>query len=263
MIRVRHFRKGVRILHSYVTRRPLDPELARDLHVWGLRARIWQSNIMRKPLDVRLHHEFNLWAQYGIDEGMENPHRRITEQAIQRMNLNPDDRVLDLACGGGLASRFLAASLSVSGRVIGMDVSDGMARGARARGSQFNNLTYLCGSAQQIPCRENFFTKVLSVEAFYYFESQERALAELYRVMASGGRLFLLICLYTDHTDSLRTVNSVNVPVHVRSIAEYKAMLRSGGWVGIAAEEFVRKPEPGRKPDVHDRALLLSAQKPA
>jgi SAM-dependent methyltransferase len=263
MIRIRHFRKGLRILRSYVTRQPLDSAVARDLHALRLRVRVWYSKVMHKPLDVRLRHEFNLWAQYGIDEGMEHPHRRITEKAIQRMNLAPDDRILDLACGGGLASRLMAASLSGAGRVVSVDVSDGMVRGARARGRRFTNVTYLCGSAQGIPCHEKFFTKALSVEAFYYFEDQERALAELYRVLAGGGQLFLLICLYTDHADSLRTVDSVNVPVHIRSIADYRAMLERGGWVGVAAEEFVREPESGRKPDVHDRALLLSARKPA
>lgn len=263
MIRVRHFRKGIRILRTYISGQPLDPDLAQDLRVWGLRARIWQSKLAGRPLDVRLHHEFNLWAQYGIDEGMDHPHRRITELTIQRMKTASDDRILDLACGGGLASRLLAAGLNDSGRVVGMDVSDGMARRAMARGRQFRNLEYLCGSAQSLPFRDESFSKVLSVEAFYYFESQERALAELHRILRAGGRLFLLICLYTDHADSLCTVDSVDVPVHVHSIAEYKQMLEQTGWVDIAAEEFVRASEAGRKPDVHDRALLLTAQKPA
>ena len=51
----------------------------------------------------------------------------------------------------------------------------------------------------QIPWEENFFDKVLSVESFYYYPDQDRALMELFRVMAPRGRLFILINLYKDN----------------------------------------------------------------
>ena len=48
-------------------------------------------------------------------------------------------------------------------------------------------MLYVWGSAQQIPWEENFFDKVLSVESFYYYADQDRALMELFRVMAPGA----------------------------------------------------------------------------
>src|SRR5260370_42228842 len=116
-------------------------------------------------------------------------------------------------------------------RVVGMDISEGMLRHARSQTAQMQirNAGFTCGSAEHIPFPDNFFTKALSVEAFYYFEHQDRGLAELQRVLAAQGRLFLLICLYTCHKDSLLTVDSVDVPMHVRSIAEYKELLANGG----------------------------------
>lgn len=262
MITMSRLKKGFRLLKCKATGTPLDAELLRDVNEWRLRIRVWKSVITRQPLDVRLHHEFNLWAARGVGEGMDNPHRRIIDLAVPRMGLAPGDRILDLACGAGLASRSMLNSQPACDRVFGMDISDGMLSHARSRNLQFANLHFVCASAEHPPFPENFFTKILSVEAFYYFEHQDRVLAELQRVLAPEGRLFLLICLYRDHADSLRTVDEVDVPVHVRSMDEYKAMLADGGWTGIHAEEFFREPQPGRKPDVHDRALLLSAQKP-
>ena len=55
----------------------------------------------------------------------------------------------------------------------------------------------------------------------------------------------------------------MNVPVHVRSIQEYEQLFRSDGWQDVQSHEFIRQRTNGEKPDVHDRALLLSAQKPA
>lgn len=263
MIRLSRIRKGLRLLKCLALRKPLDPELQRDVHVLRLRLRVWMSVLTREPLDVRFHHEFNLWAAKGVGEDMDNPHRRIIELALPKMGLAAGDRILDLACGAGLASRLLASSPAGCGRVVAMDISDEMLRHARSRSSRLPNVNFVCGTAEHIPFPDNFFAKALSVEAFYYFERQDRVLADLYRVLAPGGRLFVLICLYKDHADSLATVNAVDVPVQVRSIAEYRALLEDNGWMDVSAEEFVREPQPGRKPDVHDRALLLSAQKPA
>ena len=262
MITVSRFWKAFRLLKCKALGKPPDEDLQRSINAWRLRMRVWKSVVSRKPLDVRLHHEFNLWAALGAGEGMDNPHRRIIELTIPRMKLASGDRILDLACGAGLASSLILSPQRGCECVVGMDISDGMLCRARSRNAQFKNIHFVCGSAEHLPFPENFFTKVVSVEAFYYFEHQDRVLSELQRVLAPEGRLFLLICLYKDHADSLRTVDEVDVPVHVRSIEEYKAMLADGGWTDVQAEEFVRQPQRGRKPDVHDRALLLSAQKP-
>ena len=59
-----------------------------------------------------------------------------------------------------------------------------MIRRARANSTQYDNILFVVGSAQQIPWQEDFFDKVLSVESFYYYGDQGRALDELRRVMA-------------------------------------------------------------------------------
>ena len=69
------------------------------------------------------------------------------------------------------------------GQVVGVDISDEMVRQARAESRDFENVMFVVGSAAQIPWEENFFDKVLSVESFYFYPDQERALAELFRVM--------------------------------------------------------------------------------
>ncbi len=107
------------------------------------------------------------------------------------------------------------------GQVVGLDVSDEMIRRARANSTNFDNLLFVVGSAQQIPWEENFFDKVLSVESFYYYADQDRALDELFRVLAPKGELYILINLYKDNPYSLRWVEELKVPVQVRSEQEY------------------------------------------
>src|SRR6202522_2018498 len=181
--------------------------------------------------DQKLQHEFNRWAADGEGEKMERHHLDITEKTIRLMNLRPGERVLDLGCGSGWATRLLARLVGEGpegfGQVVGVDVADEMVRQARAASKDFDNILYVWGSAQQIPWEENYFDKVLSVESFYYYSDQDRALDELFRVMAPQGRLFILINLYQDNPYSLQWVPKLKVPVHIRSAAEYAKVLRN------------------------------------
>src|SRR5450759_2897356 len=228
--------------------------------------------------DERLRQEFNQWAEQGRGEEMENHHISIVQQTLARMELKPGDRVLDLGCGAGWASRLMADAVAHGGKpgqVIGLDVSDEMIRRARAGSTAYDNLMFVIGSAQQIPWEENFFDKVLSVESFYYYADQDRALSELFRVMAPHGRLFILINLYRDNPYSLQWVDKLKVPVHVRSAAEYVELLKAHTFEDVQA---ARIPDDTPTPDNYQTtsfhslddlkafkrvgALLLMASKP-
>ena len=132
------------------------------------------------------------------------------------------------------------------GQVVGIDISDEMVRQARAASKEFDNVMFVVGSAAQIPWEENFFDKVLSVESFYYYPDQERALAELFRVMAPHGRLFILINLYADNPYSLQWVPKLKVPVHVRSAAEYVELLKQHAFEDV---EYAQIPDDTPTPD--------------
>jgi ubiquinone/menaquinone biosynthesis C-methylase UbiE len=183
--------------------------------------------------DGILQQEFNRWADAGQGEKMEHHHLDITQKTMRLMDLRPGDRVLDLGCGSGWATRLLARLVGDEVSVVGVDISDEMVRQARAASQDFDNILFEIGSAAQIPWEGDFFDKVLSVESFYYYPDQDRALAELYRVMAPKGRLFVLINLYTDNSYSLQWVPKLRVPVHVRSAAEYVEMLKRHGFENV------------------------------
>jgi SAM-dependent methyltransferase len=198
--------------------------------------------------DDKLQHEFNRWAAAGEGAKMEQHHLDITEKTIRLMNLRPGERVLDLGCGSGWATRLLARLVGEGpqgfGQVVGLDVSDGMIRQAREASRDFENILYVWGSAQQIPWEENFFDKVLSVESFY-------------------------------NQYSLQWVEQLKVPVHVRSAAEYIELFKKHAFENVEAR---RIPDDTPTPDDYktksfnsledlrafkrEGALLLMASKP-
>jgi ubiquinone/menaquinone biosynthesis C-methylase UbiE len=229
--------------------------------------------------DEHMRREFNEWAEAGRGEEMEDHHISITQQTLAVMDLKPGQRVLDLGCGAGWASRLLAKAAGGGerpGQVVGLDVSDEMIRRARASSTDYDNILFVVGSAQQIPWQEDFFDKVLSVESFYYYGDQGGALDEVRRVMAPGGELYILINLYKDNHYSMRWVEELQVPVQVKSEAEYVDMLKAHGIENVRAQ---RIPDLSPTPEEYSGkwfkdaaelrdfkrigALLLSGRKPS
>jgi SAM-dependent methyltransferase len=116
---------------------------------------------------------------------------------------------------------------------------------------------------------------VLSVESFYYYPDQDCALAELFRVMAPYGRMFILINLYKDNPYSMQWVPKLKVPVHIRSAAEYVELLKKHAFENV---EYALIPDDTPTPDNYQTtsfhsledlrafkrvgALLLMASKP-
>jgi len=206
-----------------------------------------KADALNSAADQKLQQEFNQWAAAGRGDEMEDHHSDITDQTIALMNIQPTDRILDLGCGTGWASRRLARMAS-AGEVVGLDVADEMLHRAEEASSDFNNIRYVWGSAENIPALDGLFTKVLSVESFYYYADQNKALRELKRVMAPGGQLFILINLYKDNHYSLRWVGELKVPVQALSEAEYISLLERHGFRNVEAH---RIPDRSPSPDVY------------
>lgn len=205
--------------------------------------------------DKKLQQEFNQWAAAGRGDEMEHHHSDITGQTLALMDLKPADRVLDLGCGTGWASRRIARIVT-SGAVVGIDVADEMLRRAESASESHENLRYIWGSAEHIPVPDNSFDKVLSVESFYYYADQGKTLEELRRVLAPAGELFILINLYKDNAYSLRWVKELKVPVQALSEAEYLALLKHHGFQKLEAR---RIPDRTPTPEVYSGKWFKNA----
>ena len=210
--------------------------------------------------DEQMRREFNEWAEAGRGEEKEHHHINITQQTRALMKLKPGEKVLDLGCGAGWASRLLAQLVGGGarpGQVVGLDVSDEMIRRARANSADFDNVLFVVGSALQIPWEENFFDKVLSVESFYYYGDQDRALDELFRVLAPRGELYILINLYKDNPYSQRWVEELKVPVQMRSEQDYIELLRDHGYQEVRAQ---RIPDLSPTPEEYSGKWFANAE---
>jgi ubiquinone/menaquinone biosynthesis C-methylase UbiE len=118
---------------------------------------------------------------------------RCGARLAELADVRPGQAVLDVACGRG-ASLFPAAErVGPHGRVVGIDLSEGMigelARDLSALGLRHVETRVM--DAEDIRFPDGSFDGVLGGLCLFYFPDCDRALAEMRRVLRPGGRLAL------------------------------------------------------------------------
>lgn len=104
----------------------------------------------------------------------------------------PAPLVLDVATGTGRLPRALLRQPPFTGRVIGLDLSQGMLSEAVHQTAQFaDRLTYIRQNASKLPFERDTFDAVTCIEALEFMPDPLEVLDELVRVLRPGGVLLI------------------------------------------------------------------------
>ena len=117
--------------------------------------------------------------------GAEDVHDFARRAILDALALEPEDRLLDVGCGGGL---LLRDALGSGATVTGLDHSDDMVRLARERAP---GADVVVGSAERLPFKDASFTAIAMSIVFFFLPDPIAVLRECRRVLAPGGRLAL------------------------------------------------------------------------
>ena len=112
---------------------------------------------------------------------------------VDRLQTRPGDRVLDLACGTGWASREVARR-APGAKITGCDIAHGLLDAARAIAKRERlDIGYELGDAEQLPYADGAFDALISTFGVMFASRPEAAAAEMTRVLRKGGRLALVV----------------------------------------------------------------------
>jgi SAM-dependent methyltransferase len=127
----------------------------------------------------------------GLLMAHRSSNRRRNVWAVSLLDVRPDDRVLEIGFGPGLAIRELSR-LAHAGYVCGIDHSELMLRQARGRNADAIRrgvVDLRLGSVDALPVFDAPFDKILAVNAVLFWREPEARLEGLRRLLRPGGLL--------------------------------------------------------------------------
>ncbi len=145
-------------------------------------------------------------ALYGADERDDLPAEALAASLgcgnpTAIAELRPGERVLDLGSGGGIDVLLSARRVGPSGFAYGVDMTDEMLTLAHenAARAEVTNVEFLKGTIEDVPLPDGSVDVVISNCVINLSVDKPAVLAEMFRVLAPGGRIGVSDVVAEDH----------------------------------------------------------------
>ena len=139
----------------------------------------------------------------GVYDVFVNVINRKTHQKLKRIVsdlIEPDNTILECACGTGLLSAVIAEKCR---HLTATDFSEKMLKKAEKNCRAFRNITYDQADITALPCPDSSFDKVVAANVIHLLDNPLAAISELNRVCKDGG--MLIIPTYMNKDDKGKT----------------------------------------------------------
>jgi ubiquinone/menaquinone biosynthesis C-methylase UbiE len=195
-------------------------------------------------------HEFKRWSE-SYDRSilqwlLFGPSHRALIKRIRTVAGDRPIRVLDVGCGTGVFAARIRQELPQA-RVWGIDLVSGMlVKGSDRWRRHAGQIQPLQGDSERLPFAEATFDFVTCANSFHHYPHQDRAVAEMHRVLKPGGRL-MIIDGYRDAPWGWFIfdvcVAEVEGSVHHASARTFRELFAQAG-LSAVAQRVYRGPAP-------------------
>jgi ubiquinone/menaquinone biosynthesis C-methylase UbiE len=165
--------------------------------VFGVAMAVYKNKIRpvtRSKDDARAFYS-RISKIYDVSEG--NFEKKYIEMGIERLSVKKDDVVLEIGVGTGESVLEFARLVGYSGKVFGVDISEGMLDITRVKLKKedlLDRVELVSKDAVTLTFQDDFFDKVFMSFTLELFDTPEipKVLSECFRVLKKGGRLVVV-----------------------------------------------------------------------
>lgn len=181
---------------------------------------------------------FDSWAGQERGERMAKGHDELVRHVFDGWGVTEQESILDVACGNG---RALALSEQYGfGILAGIDISPNMIDKARQNVPKGE---FSVGKACPLPWNDSTFSRVISIEAAYYFDDPLSSFKEFRRVLKKGGKFAIVIEFYLENKGSHAWQKQLPFKVNLLSENDWVDLLKRAGFEDVRSERIVRSAE--------------------
>ncbi|MFB6082417.1 MAG: methyltransferase domain-containing protein [Halanaeroarchaeum sp.] len=152
-------------------------------------------------------------------------------RALDMLEFDEDDRVLDVGCGTGFGTEGL---LEFSTDVYGLDQSEHQLAKARAKLGD-DVVQFLRGDAERLPFADDRFDVIWSSGSIEYWPNPVRALEEFRRVVVPGGQVLVVGPNYPPWPVVQQIMDSIML---FYDVDEAQRMFEAAGFAAIEHQEM-------------------------
>ena len=131
-----------------------------------------------------------------FDQFTERLSSPLADRMIRLAGIRPEDHVLDVGTGTGVVAFRAAEKVGDRGRVVGIDLSEGMLAAANSKVARLGlaeRIEFRQMDAENLQFPDATFDIAVSLFALLHFPDPLTALKEIYRVLKPGGRLVVAV----------------------------------------------------------------------
>lgn len=196
------------------------------------------------------------WATDGQAEEMADEHGPAMRLALARMDLDRGERVIDLGCGNGWATRLIAGITGAA--TLGFDGGTEMVARARRLSAGIADVAIAQAPFENLPVADGAVDRVISMESLYYAPDLAAAIAEIHRVLRPGGRAEVMVDCFAENAVSERWPALLDVVMHRLGAPEWEAAFGTGGFDPVTTERL--RPAPGPESDFESSEWILTIE---
>ena len=139
----------------------------------------------------------DFWSGKGGDIWVERQNAMDTmlsplgEAALNKLNFNEEENVLDIGCGCGHTTLNIAKRIGPSGNVTGLDISEPMLKRAKESAVEMSitNTSFKCVDVQTEDLGDQIYSAAFSRFGVMFFEDSIAAFKNINKSLISGGYL--------------------------------------------------------------------------